>query len=95
MLNMQTEKIIKNPRITEKASMLYEGNIYSFDVAKEANKPEVKKAIKVLYGVEPKKINIVNTAHKKTKLKGRPGKTKKGTKKAYVYLKAGDKIDLI
>ena len=36
-------KIIKKPRITEKASYRAEQNVYTFDVERSANKTEIKK----------------------------------------------------
>jgi len=36
---------IKNPRVTEKASMAAEQNVYTFDISQSANKTEIKKAI--------------------------------------------------
>lgn len=87
-------KIIKNPRVTEKASLVYEKNIYTFDISDRANKTEIKKAIFTLYKVKPVKINIVNTPNKEIIVRGKKG-VKQGGKKAYVYLKKEDKIELI
>ena len=42
---MTTMKIIKKPRITEKASFHAEQNVYTFDVPKSSNKTEIKKAL--------------------------------------------------
>ncbi len=88
-------KTIKNPRITEKASVLSESNVYVFDVTESANKTEVKKAIFTLYKVKPVKVNIINSADKKTSLRGRFSSVKEGGKKAMVYLKKGDKIEFV
>jgi len=87
-------KIIKNPRITEKASSLAEGNVYTFDISDIANKNEVKKAIFELYKVHPLKVNIINIPAKKIFFKGKFGK-KTGTRKAVVYLKKEDKIEFV
>ncbi len=92
---MNVGKIIKNPRITEKASVLYEKNVYVFDVTESSNKNEIKKAIFTLYKVKPTKVNIVNSADKKTKIRGRVQGNKEGGKKAMVYLKKGDKIEFV
>ena len=62
---MNTFKIIKNPRITEKASFRAERNVYTFDVAEKANKTEVKKAVFALYKVQPRKVNILRMKRKK------------------------------
>lgn len=87
--------IIKNPRITEKASYLLEGNVYTFDVVSDAGKQEVAKAVFEIYKVKPVKVNIVNGADKKVRIRGWIKGTKNGGRKAYVYLKEGDKIDFI
>ena len=89
-----TMNIIKNPRITEKASSAMEKNIYIFDVAESANKMEIKKAIFLLYKVQPTKVNILKIPRKNIFVRGKKG-VKNGGKKALVYLKAGDKIEFI
>ncbi|MEK9181758.1 MAG: 50S ribosomal protein L23 [Patescibacteria group bacterium] len=86
--------IIKNPRITEKASNAQEQNVYTFDVFSSANKIEIKKAIFTLYKVHPVKVNVLSIPRKTTMLKGRVG-VKGGGRKAVVYLKKGDKIEFI
>ena len=50
--------IIKNPRVTEKASFAAEQNVYTFDVSAKATKSEIKKAIFVLYKIHPAKGQI-------------------------------------
>ena len=94
MSNINITKIIKHPRITEKASFCAEQNVYTFDVAPSANKTEVKKAIFELYKVKAEKVNILKMKAKKIFVKGREGK-KAGGKKALVYLKKGAKIEFI
>ncbi len=85
---------IKNPRITEKASLMQEQNVYSFNVSNSANKNEISRAIFELYKVKPVKVNILAVPRKAATYRGKPG-TKGGGKKALVYLKQGDKIDFI
>ena len=91
---MITMKIIKKPRITEKASFVAEQNVYTFDVPVSANKTEIKKAIFQLYKVKLVKVNIISIPVKKLFIKGKEGK-KGGGKKALVYLKKEDKIEII
>jgi large subunit ribosomal protein L23 len=86
--------IIKNPRITEKASFASEQNVYTFDISQSANKTEIKKAIFSLYKVHPIKINVLRVPKKKNMYKGKAG-TRGGGRKAFVYLKKGDKIEFI
>ncbi|HEU0085598.1 MAG TPA: 50S ribosomal protein L23 [Candidatus Paceibacterota bacterium] len=87
-------KIIKNPRITEKASESYEKNAYVFDVTENANKTEIKKAIFELYKVKAIRVNILGVPRKQVFTKGKKG-MKGGGRKAVVYLKDGDKIEFI
>jgi large subunit ribosomal protein L23 len=91
---MITLKIIKNPRITEKASFNAEQNVYTFDVTENANKTEIKKAIFSLYKVHAVKVNILRVQDKQVMSKGKKG-VKSGGKKALVYLKKEDKIEFI
>lgn len=91
MINL---KIVKNPRVTEKASFRAEQNVYTFDVSSNANKTEIKKAVFALYKVHPIKVNILNIKEKKVFSRGIKG-TKSGGKKALVYLKKEDKIEFI
>ena len=86
--------IIKNPRITEKASFSAEQNVYTFDITASANKTEIKKAIFTLYKVKPIKVNVLTIPRKKIMSKGKVGK-KGGGRKAFVYLKKGDKIEFV
>jgi len=86
--------IIKNPRITEKASFSAEQNVYTFDITASANKTEIKKAIFTLYKVKPIKVNVLTIPRKKIMSKGKVGK-KGGGRKAFVYLKKGDKLEFI
>lgn len=93
MTNNNFSKTIKNPRVTEKASMYFEKNVYTFDVSEDANKSEIKKAIFTLYKVKPVKVNIVTIPKKQVFVRGKKG-VKNGGKKALVYLKEGDKIEI-
>jgi large subunit ribosomal protein L23 len=89
--------IILGARITEKAANLSEKGAYTFNVAPKATKSEIKKAIKALYKVTPVSVRTVTMAKKTTAPRGRKGRpgTTAGGKKAYVYLKKGDKIEVL
>lgn len=87
-------KIIKNPRVTEKASFAQEQNVYTFNVSSSANKTEIKKAIFTLYKVKPRKINVLRIPKKNIISKGKAG-VRGGGRKALVYLKKGDKIEFV
>lgn len=84
--------ILIRPRITEKANIAVEKNIHTFEIDSKATKNDVSKAIEVFYKVVPIKIRIVRNPSKRVFIRGKKG-VKGGVKKAYVYLKKGDKIE--
>ena len=81
------------PRITEKATYLSEKNVYAFEVSDKATKSQVSEAVRAYFEVTPIKVTIVRNPAKKVIVRGKYG-IKPGVKKAYVYLKEGDKINL-
>lgn len=85
---------ILRPRITEKSGIMSQNGVYTFEVAKTANKDSIKKAIKSLYKVTPIKVGIVNSAAKNVFIRGNKGRIP-STKKAIITLKKGDKIDFV
>lgn len=88
--------VIVRPRITEKAVGASEQNVYTFVVKRDATKFQVRDAIKALYNVTPVKVNIVNKKPAKRMVGSRNReKHVAGMKKAYVYLKKGDTINLV
>ena len=84
---------IRNPIITEKATILSEHHKTVFRVHSKAIKKSIKKNIEKLFKVEVIKVNIIN---QKSKLKIKQGKksVKSGYKKAIITLKKGQSIDL-
>ena len=68
-------------------------NKYIFWVAKDANKIEIKKAVRDIYKVTPTKVNVISVKGKKKRLRSHEGRTS-DWKKALVTLKSGDKIDI-
>lgn len=88
--------VIIRPRVTEKAVMGSEKRVYTFMVRRDANKHQIHDAVKAIYKVTPVKVNIVNK-QPATRVKGMRGNSVKqpGMKKAYVYLKEGDTINLV
>ena len=84
---------IRNPIITEKATILSEQNKTVFKVHSKANKTTIKKNIEKLFKVNVVKVNIIN---KKSILKFTRGRNSrvKGYKKAVITLKKGQSIDL-
>lgn len=90
-------QVLVRPRVTEKATLCAERGVYVFDISPKANKRDVFRAIKALYNVEPKKIRVAKVPRKLVHVKGTRNKVgfKSGGKKAYVYVREGDTIDIV
>ncbi len=85
--------VIRRPIITEKATMASENNAVVFEVAIDANKPQIKEAVESLFNVKVKAVNTTITKGKTKRFKGQLGK-RKDVKKAYVTLVEGNTIDV-
>lgn len=91
------KQILIKPIITEKAELLSEkSNQYSFEVNKEANKIEIRKAVEALYNVNVVRVNTIITPGK-VKVRGTRSGYQRGMmspiKKAVVTVEEGDTID--
>ncbi|HMP75649.1 MAG TPA: 50S ribosomal protein L23 [Kiritimatiellia bacterium] len=89
------ELIVKRLDLTEKGAGLTEKqNQYLFEVGRDANKIEIKRAVETLFKVNVVKVNTLTRAGKaKRNRRGGIG-FRPDWKRAIVTLKAGDKIDL-
>ncbi|MEQ8367616.1 MAG: 50S ribosomal protein L23, partial [Roseicyclus sp.] len=85
--------VIRKPLITEKTTMASENGAVVFEVAIEANKPQIKEAVETLFGVKVKAVNTTITKGKVKRFRGQLGK-RKDVKKAYVTLEEGNTIDV-
>ncbi len=89
---MKLTDIIRRPLITEKTSILREdGKTIVFQVAVDANKVQIRRAVEQLLG---SKVAAVRTSltHGKIKRQGRYMGRRPDWKKAYVTLREGEKI---
>jgi len=86
-------EVLRRPLVTEKGTVLQEQNKYIFEVAKGANKPQVKQAVEKAFNVTVKSINIMTVVGKKKRY-GRAITQRPDWKKAVVTLKQGDSIQV-
>lgn len=86
--------VLVRPHITEKASLKAESSVYVFEIAPNATKAQVEKAFAEKYKIDPIKVATVTIPAKNVFVRGKKGK-KSGYKKAYIYLKKGEKIEII
>jgi len=84
------QDIILKPIITEKSMDILQEGKYTFKVAKDANKSEIKKAVEKLFGVEVAKVNTINVNGKEKHLGRYVGRTA-SWKKAIVTLTSDSK----
>jgi large subunit ribosomal protein L23 len=90
---MEAHQLIRRPLITEKATRMKEGsNTICFEVAREANKIEVRRAVEKLFGVKVVDVRVANRQGKWKRM-GRFVGQRKAWKKAYVRLAPDQKIE--
>lgn len=87
--------VLIKPRITEKSTDVSQVRAYVFNVATDANKREIAQAFAQVYKVFPAKVRVTAIQSKAVR-NARTGKSgvKSGGKKAYIYLKVGDSINV-
>ena len=85
--------IIRNPVVTEKSTIASEVNQVVFDVAIDATKPQIKKAVEELFSVKVKAVNTNVRKGKVKRFRGIIGR-RKDVKKAIVTLVDGQSIDI-
>ncbi len=87
--------VLIRPVVSEKSYALLEENVYTFIVAPEASKPEIKDAVEAIFDVKVLKVNTLNRKGKR--MRNRRSFTygkRPDTKRALVTLSEGDSIDL-
>ena len=93
---LHSYEILRRPLITEKNTLLNTEDKYVFEVAQDANKLDVKRAVEEVFKVEVQHVNMLNV---KGKLRHSPGRRStagmtRSWKKAIVTLKPGNRIEL-
>jgi large subunit ribosomal protein L23 len=93
---MNSYEVLLRPVITEKNTMLNAEGKYIFEVAREANKLDVKRAVEEIFKVQVKAVNIINVHGKRRYAPGRRriAGTTRSWKKAIVTLAPGHRIEL-
>jgi len=89
---MHLYEVLRRPLITEKNTLLQAQSKYVFEVAKQANKILVKKAVEAAFKVKVNSVNVL-TVPGKTRRVGRQMVLTQSWKKAIVTLRQGDKIE--
>lgn len=90
---MHPYEVLRRPVITEKSTELQAQGKYAFEVARGANKPQIKQAVEKAFKVRVTAVNVV-TVRGKLRRVGRRQVLTQPWKKAIVSLQPGDKIEL-
>jgi large subunit ribosomal protein L23 len=91
---MDARDIIIRPVITEHSYDGMEYGVYTFEVAKEANKIEIAKAVEELFDVKVVKVNTMNVKAKPKRYRYQTKGYTKTWKKAMVTVAEGQSIEL-
>ena len=78
--------VIIRPIITEQSMEQTDIKKYAFEVARDANKIEIKKAIEGIFGVKVEKVTTLNVQGKKKRTGALPEGHRRSWKKAVVKL---------
>ena len=87
--------IIIRPVVSEKSYAAFDANVYTFLVAPDANKIEIKHAVESIFGVRVTNVNTMNRKgkRKRNRRTGTYG-SRAASKRAVVSLAAGDRIEI-
>ncbi|MFN8035018.1 MAG: 50S ribosomal protein L23 [Acidimicrobiia bacterium] len=87
--------VIVAPVVSEKSYAAFDENVYTFVVARGANKIEIKDAVETIFGVTVTNVNTMNRAGKRKRNRRTGGWGKRpDQKRAIVSLKEGDRIEI-
>lgn len=88
---MNLYEVLRRPLITEKSTAQQTAGKYVFEVAREANKEQIKLAVEKAFNVKVTAVNVMTTPGKRRRA-GRRELVGSPMKKAVVTLRPGDKI---
>jgi large subunit ribosomal protein L23 len=88
-------KLLLSPHVSEKSTRVADRNHqFVFRVLPDATKPEIKRAVELMFKVEVEGVQVVNVPGKQKRFARLVGR-RAGWKKAYVRLKPGHDIDFV
>jgi large subunit ribosomal protein L23 len=87
--------VILKPVVSEKSYAAFDGNLYTFVVADDANKVEIRQAIEEIFNVKVTRVNTLNRngKRKRNRRTGNWGQ-RASQKRAIVSLAEGDTIEI-
>jgi large subunit ribosomal protein L23 len=95
MRSRDPRDVIVRPVVSEKSYAAFDDNVYTFVVARDSNKIEIKHAIERIFGVTVTNVNTMNRSGKRKRNRRSGGWGKRpDQKRAIVSLKDGDRIEI-
>jgi large subunit ribosomal protein L23 len=95
MSSRNPRDIVLKPVVSEKSYAAYDENVYTFLVAKDANKIEIKKAIEQIFDVTVTNVNTLNRKGKRKRNRKTGGwGSRADQRRAIVSLAEGDRIEI-
>ena len=91
-MSLSAHDIIIRPVVTEKSSALMELNKYTFEVRRDVNKIQIRKAVEEAFKVKVLSVNTINVKSKPKRMGASVGRTR-SWKKAIVSLPQGQRIE--
>ncbi len=94
-MNRDPRDIIVRPVVSEKSYASFDANVYTFIVASDANKIEIRKAVESIFNVRVTNVNTINRKGKR-KRNRRTGtwSSRPDERRALVSLADGDRIEI-
>ena len=92
-MSRDQRSVLFSPVVSEKSYGLLDENKYTFLVATDANKTEIKIAVEKVFGVKVLSVNTLNRKGKTKRTRFGMG-SRSDTKRAIVQIAAGDRIDI-
>ena len=90
---MQVFDVLRRPVITEKSTILQEEGRYTFEVAPNATKHQIKEAVEEAFNVDVLQVNTMHVRGKRKRFGPRIAQGR-SWKKAIVLLSPGDTITI-
>ena len=95
MTGRDPRDIIIRPVVSEKSYASYDANVYTFIVAPDANKIEIRKAVETIFKVRVTNVNTINRKGKRKRNRRSGAWTSRASeKRALVSLHVDDRIDV-
>lgn len=89
----QYYEVLRRPVITERSTALHESARYTFEVARDANKAQIKDAVERIFKVSVTAVNVLHVPPKSKRVGKRVVQTQPW-KKAVVSLRSGQRIEM-